>query len=319
MLQPTAVPAMEQLRQCRWPGAGEPGERDLDFIEVFAGDASVSRGLQGLGYKGWSLDVRYDAAHDVLVPAGFLLLLEGVLRLRPGGLLWAAPPCSTWVVASRYSTGRSCHPWGNPKSHYVQSQNALVCRLLLLSALAHSRGCVFTWEQPSGSSMLRWEPLLALKAAMAGDLQEISIEMGAFGLKATKPTVLWTTAPFAHKLEAMKLSPEERRGLRLRPDRLLTTIRWRGEDGKVRWQGAGDLKETQAYPLVFGMVHAVHFDQWTRAGGFIKPASLDVLGVLVEHCWFLQDLLLPSFSWHVNTSRENLKRGTKRLRTSRPE
>ncbi len=310
LLQRNGTPCLEQLLQSRCP---EPAVRDLDFVEVFAGDAAVSVGLRAFGYRGISMDVRRDPTHDVLTRTGFIALLEFVLRLRPGGLLWAAPPCSTWVAASTHSTGRHLDPWGHPHSFYVQSESALVLRVLLLSALARSRGVVFTWEQPHTSSMLRWAPVKAFAAA-AADLYEYHLEMGAYGLRAVKPTVLWTTAPFVSGLTS-RMTPEARRCLRLRPDRLQTSIRVEGPDGTVRWQGTKDLKETQAYPMEFGLAHAELFDHWTlTTGGQVRAIDSEVLGVLARHAWFLQDLLDPSFEWHVNTARENAKRGSKSLR-----
>ncbi len=83
--------ALSELLQQLYPH-GEPAERDLDFVEVFAGDAAVSQGMRLFGFAGVSLDARYEPDHDVLSRRGFLLLLSLVARLRPGGLLWAAPP-----------------------------------------------------------------------------------------------------------------------------------------------------------------------------------------------------------------------------------
>ena len=49
---------MEALRQVllsMYPASnGEPPARDLDYVEVFAGEAAVSRGLAALGYIGRS-------------------------------------------------------------------------------------------------------------------------------------------------------------------------------------------------------------------------------------------------------------------------
>ncbi len=295
---------LERLQQERWPGSGEPPERDLDFVEVFAGDAAVSRGLKLLGFVGWSLDMRYSGAHDLLTAAGFRLLMEGIMRLRPGGLLWAAPPCSSWVWVSSHSTGRARSPTGNRNSAYVQSQNALVCRLLMLSILARARGCIFIWEQPSSSMMWRFAPMAAF-VAEAKDLLECRMEMGAFGLKSSKLTRLWGNAPYLPEL-GQRLAPADRLGLRLRPDRMHTTKRWRDADGRARCQGGRDLKETQAYPIGFGAFHACQFENWRRGGVPAPQVPSPVLNI--RAAWFLQDLLDPSFSWSSNLSGELKKR-----------
>lgn len=299
------LPALRLLARESWPETGEPASRDLDYVEVFAGDAAISRGLALLGYRGWSLDVRAHSSHDLLTPAGFKLLLEGVMRLRPGGLLWAAPPCSTWVYVSLHSTGRDIKVQGKLDSKYVQSQNALVSRLLLLSLLARSRGACFIWEQPHASRMFRYPPVAAF-AATAGDLQEVSLDMGAYGLKAPKATKLWGSAPYMAKL-SLQLSPEDKHGLRLRPDRLRPTTRYTDRTGAKRCQGGQDLKETQAYPLCFGANHALHFDAWRASGGEgVSPVPARALEI--RNAWFLRDLHDPAFAWHRNTDRENKKR-----------
>ena len=79
--------------------------QDMDFVELFAGEAAVSYGMRALGYRGWTMDLRISLDHDLLSAAGFLQLLACLARLRPGGVFWAAPPCSTWVFMSRHSTG----------------------------------------------------------------------------------------------------------------------------------------------------------------------------------------------------------------------
>lgn len=110
-----------------------PRERSLDFVEVFAGEQSVSRGLRAMGYVGVALDQRYDAAHNVLCPIGFLTLLHAVLHLKPGGLLWAAPPCSSWVFLSRASSGRHLDVRGDPTSAYIRARASLRARLAPLA------------------------------------------------------------------------------------------------------------------------------------------------------------------------------------------
>ena len=46
--------------------------RDLDFVELFAGDHAVSRGLRAFGYSGLTFDIRtIDPKHDSLTPVGF--------------------------------------------------------------------------------------------------------------------------------------------------------------------------------------------------------------------------------------------------------
>ena len=44
-----------------------------------------------------AMDVRFGREHDILTNEGFSNTLFQVLNVKPGGSLWAAPVCSTWV------------------------------------------------------------------------------------------------------------------------------------------------------------------------------------------------------------------------------
>ena len=76
----------------------------------------------------------------MLCPIGFAMLLHAILRLRPGGVLWAAPPCSAWVFMSRHSSGRDVDVRGRQDSPYIQGQDALAERLVFLLEVATVRG-----------------------------------------------------------------------------------------------------------------------------------------------------------------------------------
>ena len=132
--------------------------RDMDFVELFAGEAVVSEGMRAFGYRGWTMDLQISLDHDLLSPAGFVQLLACLARLRPGSVFWAAPPCCTWVFMSRHSTGRDRCVTGNTSSPYVLAQNALVCRLLVALRFCVARGVYFIVEQPHSTVMFEYPP-----------------------------------------------------------------------------------------------------------------------------------------------------------------
>ena len=82
----------------------------LSFVELFAGDAAVSKGLRLFGYSGLSFDMRYSELHNFLTPSGYLAALAAIMPIHVGGVVWMAPPCSTWVWVSRHSTKRARVP-----------------------------------------------------------------------------------------------------------------------------------------------------------------------------------------------------------------
>ncbi len=241
-----------------------PEERDLDFVEVFAGEQSISKGLRLLGMRGLSMDGRISVDHDVLTPVGFLALLRGVMRLRPGGLLWAAPPCSTWIFLSRHSTMRHVDVAGNPDSFYVRSQNALVCRLLVLCALCIKRGVFWVIEQPVSTIMFEYAPFKRFLQRHAPLIKTARLHMGAFGLLAEKQTVLLGTAPHVEQL-TRAMSTTDKHDLRERADAVRTVHTKFDVVGRRRVQGTRDLKSTQAYPLQFGAAHALAFQSCSTA------------------------------------------------------
>eukprot|EP00969_Alexandrium_andersonii_P143380 6338532-Alexandrium_andersonii.AAC.1 len=57
------------------------------------------------------------------MPAGFRKAFLLAMRVRPGGCIWAAPQCSSWVWIGRASTGRSSTSSGGNVS-YPKVKNA---------------------------------------------------------------------------------------------------------------------------------------------------------------------------------------------------
>ena len=242
-------------------------ERAQDFVEVFAGSAVISSGLRSLGFRGASLDLRTSAHHDVLTPSGVLLLLQQVLLLRPGGILWRAPPCSTWVFMSRGSTGRSMEqPWGNAQSPYILSQDALVDRLVLALEVATARGAWWIVEQPA--TTLMWEYPSMRACLSRHGLAPVRLDMGAYGGGSQKPTHLVGTAPYLGQL-ARRCSAADVEHLRVHG--VATAHQYTDAQGQKRCQGSSQLKATQAYPIGFGDAHALQFQQ----GGANVPSGTD--------------------------------------------
>ena len=158
----------------------------LDFVEAFAGSGAVTRGLQTHHFKGRSLDMRRHPGMDFLTPAGFCLLLGSVMALQPGGLLWAAPPCSSWVFMSRGSYGRARQIEGDG-SPRPTANNALVERLVLALEFCATRGCVWIIEQPGTSIMFEY-PAMQRRLERQRAVK-VRLDMGAYGAESQKATI----------------------------------------------------------------------------------------------------------------------------------
>ena len=192
------------------------------------------------------------------VGAVVMAALAAVKRLRPNGLLFAAPVCSTWVFMSRGSTGRDLALAGHWKSsRSVMAANAMAARVAALCHFAASAGSHFVVEQPATSVMYSYKPFLALRTAWA--VQQVRFCMAVYGGGSLKPSWLVGTAPWLHRL-ASRLGQADRAFL-MTPS-VLTTVQSVGPGGKKCSTGSSQLKGTQAYPLQFGAALAAEFKRY---------------------------------------------------------
>ena len=230
--------------------SGEPPVRALDFLETFSGDVSMTRGMRQLGFIGAAMDLRVNPNHDLMTQAGFLVTLKLLSRIRPGGLFWAAPPCSSWVFLNMGTSGRRAYreagAWETNAK--IKCQNALAARVAALCFLASTRGVWWLVEQPSSSLMFGYLPWACVAEGLRPSV--IRTHMGAFGGPTAKLTLIAGTAPFLQDLKR-SLSPED--SARIEELQIRTAIKAGG--GGVH--GSKDLKATQSYPLQFGTAVAV--------------------------------------------------------------
>ena len=116
---------------------------------------------------GWLLPPLHSTNLSILTPR---VMWDKVRNTRVGGLLVCAPPCSTWVFLSSFSTGRG---WSNPggnSSTCVLLANIMVRRLLCMlpgwficySTLTWISECEFIWYMPS---VLNWDSSMPSNAA----------------------------------------------------------------------------------------------------------------------------------------------------------
>ncbi len=270
---------------------------ELDFAELFAGEARVSHSLAALGYRGRAFDADRHRAMDFMEPLGLLMALRAAMSLRPGGTMWLAPPCSSWAWLTRHSSGRHLITEGDVTLQSIVVQNALVERACLILEVLHSRGCFYIVEQPASSVLWDYAPMAA--ALRRHGAARCALDVGSFaGGASVKPTVLWGTAPYLHGLDRRCC-----RGMRVRLqlEGVQTTKRLRDKDGLRRCQGTADLKGTQAYPWGWGAAHALAFQDHygpPQALGTSSPAShAAVVASLrdklpgLRNAWWLRDFL----------------------------
>jgi hypothetical protein len=222
-----------------WSAEKEPAERDLDSVELFAGQMQITRHMIKSGWRSVSYDKAYhgDESEDLCTMLGFENALRLVLRLRPHGSLWAAPVCSTWGFIGRSGTGRSAsNAMGDNSVPRTRYANRMVVLTTMLMLLAYIRNAHVWIEQPSSSLMPVFSPLKEFLDFACG--YSVTTFLQAFGSKSLKPLCIRCSAE-----EVMRL---RRQRPHVRGENLATT------KGTMVTGKRKQLRESQAYPPLFG-------------------------------------------------------------------
>lgn len=128
--------------------------RDLDVLELFAGEGQLSAAMEAEGLAVARFEIKQNPSDNMLTTAGWLRALHLTCRLRHGSLLWAGVPCSSFVYLNRGTSGRSASsPCGKQDVPSVKAANTIVNRVILLILVAIARNVAWTVEQPLSSVM----------------------------------------------------------------------------------------------------------------------------------------------------------------------
>ena len=145
-------------------------QRDLDVAELWSGVEAIVSAARVAGFTAEPFDKFRvpgvtdtddpDTTEDILLEAGFRRALSLVLRLRPGGLLWMAPVCSSWIFLNLKNTMRTRvrgpRFQGNLKFLPVQEGNRMAEMAAFLFLVAVFRGVHAVVENPAGSMMFNY-------------------------------------------------------------------------------------------------------------------------------------------------------------------
>jgi hypothetical protein len=132
---------VQLLRSPRLRGSTRP---QLQFLELFAGRAAVTRACQERGLVACPYDITLEPVHhNFLGDLGFLQALLLVLQLEPGAGLHCATVCSTWTAVNSGTHRRSkASPLGETRHQSVRDGNLMATRTALVLYLAHAVGVV---------------------------------------------------------------------------------------------------------------------------------------------------------------------------------
>ena len=169
-------------------------------------------------------------------------MLQLGLRIKPGGVIVAGPPCSLFIFLSSSIHRRSRRrPWGNQEYRSVRLSNCIVKNMTTFLQLMSQRRVHFVIEQPFGSQMFDLPPLRRLMSDVAAI--RVTTYMGCFAHKMKKRTILAGTLPSLLSMER-SLRPQDRK--RFEKNRKKFYIRC---DGKV--QGTKALQSSADYTPQF--------------------------------------------------------------------
>ena len=218
----------------------EPVSRDLDAVEFFAGTHNLSTSLYNAGMNAMPFDKVISPEQNILTHSGFQLAVQWTLRLREGGLLWAAVECSTWAFLSRSTYSRSkSRPEGDLDHAAVRIANRMAERTVMLCVLAASRGAKIVIENPQSSLLSYLSPMSELCEMVLKE--QTCVWLGSFGAPTAKPVLLWSNWPSVEKLRT------ERPFFGSSMTQLVT----KSASGEVTGRRKA-LKDSHAYPARFG-------------------------------------------------------------------
>lgn len=235
------------------------GDRHLSCLELWAGVSSISTAASAHGMEATAMDlnripgvtdVKGPCTENILLKDGFMRALSSVLCLRPGGLLWMAPVCSSFVWMNLANCQRTKeNPAGNRAYGPVRDGNRMASIASFFYALAMLIGAKPVVEQPSGSMMFSFQPLKKV-------IQEFKAQSVTCVRCAFTPGVRYGE----RFLKRYKFLDEGWvKGLHTKchcPDQKHASLVTVGKKGDVTGKQKA-LKESQAYPMKLGE-HVVH-------------------------------------------------------------
>ncbi|CAE7740361.1 RHM1 [Symbiodinium sp. CCMP2456] len=186
------------------------GVRDLSCLDLFGASGAIKKAWSGHHKKAELYDIKTNGPqHDICSEGGFENLMRMGLRIKPGGVIVAGPPCSLFIFLSSSIHRRSPHrPWGNQEYRSVRLSNCIVRNMTTFLQLMSERHVRWVIEQPSGSQMFRLPPLRRLMREV--DAVPVTTYMGCFAHKMKKRTILVGTLPSLPRMER-SLRPEDRK------------------------------------------------------------------------------------------------------------
>lgn len=220
----------------------------LDFFELFAGQAEVTKCWRDHGFRCCNIDLEYAECMDFERRSCFALCLWAILNQAPDGVNLLAPVCGSWSTVSRGSTLRTfINPMGHQQFSSVGFGNRMTSKCVLLILVILAKNLIFILEQPSQSLMPRHKRLEWLVNRVAY-VYEVHFWQMHYGKDCPKRTLVLSNLRTIDMLDRGVLTKAEKDVKHT----LETTRKYIDRSGVARFQGNCNLKSTQAYTRAFG-------------------------------------------------------------------
>lgn len=173
-----------------------------DFIEVFAGQANLTRELLRSGKSGSAFDITFEAHdHNVETSSGLKLILDALTCVCRDGLAWVACECSSFTVMCRHQSQRT-HAnnfQGDCTRSFVTTGNMLQTISSLILFLAYALHLKLVLEQPQSSCLPQCVPMRGVLNFIGA--QRYGCYLGIFGAESLKPLALFSNWPRLAELD----------------------------------------------------------------------------------------------------------------------
>jgi hypothetical protein len=213
--------------------------RDLDFLEVFAGQGNMTKAFIAMGMMAAQFETVHGPGQDLTTVDGLCAVIILVLRVKEGGLVWLAPPCNlfSWMSSSVHKRTK-LNPAGNIHLPSVRRSNKIARIAAGLVRLAYALKVRVAVENPHNSGLFRYHPMK--KALEICGAQKHFTWLGAFGCPIPKPLDIWGNARFLPRL------------VRRKPTNVYDAASYYEVTITGDVNGKRKLQETAVYPMAFG-------------------------------------------------------------------
>jgi len=233
-----------------WSTNVPPIRPRFQFLDLFAGVANATKIWSGAGYCTATVDESHHPGERVmnfLTPPGFLLVIYIVLNEVEEAVNLLGPECGSWGLPARGTSLRTyVNIFGAMAVPFVAEANECIGKIVMALYLIVAKHAFYVLEQPAQSLMER-SPRFETFMNHTSYAYRVRFWMQLLGHGSPKPTVGYSNASWVSWLDMGTLTKE----YRLANTVLKTTRRYVNKEGKQKFCGSAQLKQSACYPEGF--------------------------------------------------------------------